>query len=226
MLFVTFPYMFLKYKSRTIPIRDVRAHFRFISFLCSAVFRVLFSGQSRRLRQTNSKPNERTKELCQLPVLLIVICCKCTCLSHTRTGCKENILVCTLKCFEACFGFDLSCATLRMRNFNYVQQLSSSCSSTYGRLIWSTVRFAYYASKLSGCCRSCVQRGVWAMCNRRAIARDNATEREWEKGSKAERGGDCYSSQHTVTFYLPFIDNLPHMRYQSLPRPVHVACRM
>lgn len=150
-----------------------------------------------------NQTNERTScASCQLPVLLIVICCKCTCLSHTLTGCKENILVCTLKCFEACFGFDLSCATLRMRNFNYVQQLSSSCSSTYGRLIWSAVRFAYYASKLSGCCRSAVQRGVWAMCNHRAIARDNATEREWENVSKGEREGEIVTARSTQWHFI------------------------
>lgn len=186
MLFVTFPYMFLKYKSRTIPIRDVRAHFRFISFLCSAIFRVLFSGQSRRLRQTNSKPNERTScASCQFFLLLFAANVRAW--VTLEQAVKRTFLCACVCCFSVYFKvlWSLLWVWLVVCNIAYAQfQLCPTtfilCSSTYGRLIWSVVRFAYYASKLSGCCRSAVQRGVWAMCNHRAIARDNATERECE----------------------------------------------
>lgn len=208
MLFVTFPYMFLKYKSRTIPIRDVRAHFRFISFLCSALLFSVFcflGNQGDFDKRIANQTNERTS-CASWQFFLLLFAANVRAWVTLEQAVKRTFLrvcvLCTLKCFEACFGFDLSCATLRMCNFNYVQQLSSSCSSTYGQLIWSVVRFAYYASKLSGCCRSCVQRGVWAMCNRRAIARDNATEREWENVSKGEREGEIVTARSTQWHFI------------------------
>lgn len=100
----------------------------FVSFLCSTVFSFLFSVFCFLGNQGNfddKRIANWTNELCQLAVvLLIVICCKCTCLSHTRAGCKEHIRVpfmCVLLCVYFKVLWSLLWVWLVVCNIAYAQ---------------------------------------------------------------------------------------------------------
>lgn len=122
----------------------------FVSFLCSALLCCfLFSvfcflgNQGDFDKRIANQTNERAVPVASCQFFLLLFAANVRAWVTLEQAVKSTFscvcVLCTLKCLEACFGFDLSCATLRMRNFNYVQQLSSSVARHMAS--WSDLQF-------------------------------------------------------------------------------------